>query len=110
MAYHLKSAPPTDNHREEDVTRTMYKEILGEDNEAKKRGKLEDVPKPTLREKLSKTNDICHAFLDVLPKRSSKYFQNIITAHLCKIPPDFDAGLTEISKMQGMRSYSAMNR
>ena len=49
---------------------------------------------------LSKVNRICDAFLEVLQTRGPTHIQNVITAHVCKIPPDLDAGLIEISKIR----------
>jgi elongator complex protein 1 len=38
--------------------------------------------------------------LDVLRNRTSTHLQNIITAHVCKSPPDLDAGLSLIAKLR----------
>ena len=54
---------------------------------------------------LSKVNQICHSFLETLESRRSTHLQNIITAHVCKLPPDLNAGLSMIAKMQGMFIY-----
>jgi elongator complex protein 1 len=81
--------------REEDVSRVMYKEtvrptqsheiIVGTDPNAAM---------------ASKVNTICDAFLAVLQHRASTNLQNIITAHVCKIPPDLSAGLLHVAKLQ----------
>ena len=82
--------------REEDVSETMYKETLPGDESAR------DVPDVEVSEaRTSKVNRICSAFLDALKNRTSTHFQNIVTAHVCKVPPDLDAGLTQIA---GLRS------
>ena len=52
-----------------------------------------------------KVNKICNAFLDVLRHRKSMDLQNIITAHICKIPPDLEAGLTEVAKLQSKVTF-----
>jgi len=52
----------------------------------------------------SKVNRICDAFLDCLPSRSSCHLQNIISAHVCKSPPDLDAGLAQIAKLRAQNS------
>jgi elongator complex protein 1 len=49
----------------------------------------------------SKVNRICDAFLEILRSRMSTNLQNVITAHLCKVPPDLDAGLLEVAKLWG---------
>ena len=49
----------------------------------------------------SKVNNICNAFLDALENRTSTNFQNVITAHTCKVPPDLEAGLSQIATLKG---------
>jgi hypothetical protein len=41
----------------------------------------------------SKINKICNAFLATLQPRIETNLQNLITAHVCKSPPDMEAGL-----------------
>lgn len=86
--------------RDDDVAETMYKETLN----APKLGLHGDGPsesQQTLTEPpSSKINRVCDAFLDVLRNRTSTHLQNIITAHVCKSPPDLDAGLTLIAKLR----------
>lgn len=83
----------------------MYKETLN----APKLGLHGDAPQadgsaqqqePKLAES-SKINRVCDAFLDVLKSRTSTNLQNIITSHVCKSPPDLDAGLTLIAELRG---------
>lgn len=85
--------------REEDVSETMYKETLP-------RGQYsQDLAGAESSEaKISKVNRICNAFLDALKNRTSTHFQNVVTAHICKAPPDLDAGLTQIA---GLRSKNS---
>jgi len=88
----------TMDNREEDVSKTMYRETL---QSAK-------APEPfnqtgTINSSKPKVNTICDAFLNVLlPKRLSSNLQNIITAYVCKTPPDYDAGLLLIGDLRGM--------
>jgi elongator complex protein 1 len=49
----------------------------------------------------SKVNRICGGFLEVLQTRAATNIQNIITAHVCKSPPDLDAGLSVVAKLRG---------
>lgn len=56
----------------------------------------------------SKVNSVCNAFLEVLHGRTPARFQNIITAHVCKVPPDLDAGLLEIARIRGRFSLAAL--
>jgi len=90
--------------REEDVTKTMYEETL-------KQGLAMDLQQTQSEAKQiqhiytkgdSKVNSICDAFLRALEDRSSAHMQNIVTAHVCKAPPDLDAGLTQISKLRSI--------
>lgn len=49
----------------------------------------------------SKVNRICDAFLTVLLKnRLSSNLQNIITAYVCKSPPDHDAALLLVGRLR----------
>ena len=86
--------------RDDDVAETMYKETLN----APKLGLHGDGPSESQQNLTeppsSKINRVCDAFLDVLRNRTSTHLQNIITAHVCKSPPDLDAGLTLIAKLR----------
>ena len=74
----------------------MYRETLN---------KATDIPEQhqvdSSEIKNSKVNRICDAFLDALQNLTTSHFQNVVTAHVCKSPPDLDAGLTQIA---GLRS------
>ena len=48
----------------------------------------------------SKVNRICNAFLEALGNRTSTHLQNVITAHVCKIPPNLNAGLRQIATLR----------
>lgn len=78
--------------REEDVTKTMYKETLAQ-----------SIEQPKTVVGTNKVNVICNAFIDVLRKKQlSKYMQNIITAYCCKSPPDHEAALNLIATLKGL--------
>jgi elongator complex protein 1 len=47
----------------------------------------------------SKVNAICDAILRSLNGRKSSNLQNIITAHVCKLPPALDDGLTLVAEL-----------
>lgn len=85
--------------REEDVSETMYKETLPRGQYSQDLAGVESS-----EAKISKVNRICNAFLDALKNRTSTHFQNVVTAHICKAPPDLDAGLTQIA---GLRSKNS---
>ena len=82
--------------REEDVSKTMYRETISNPADGAETQSLE-----TSDNKASKVNRICDAFLNALKSRTSTHFQNIVTAHVCKSPPDLNAGLSQIA---GLRS------
>jgi elongator complex protein 1 len=86
----------TDRTRNEDVSETMYKETL-------KAQDLTMKPKASPAQIESKVNRICDAFLAVLEQSQYKedHFQNLITAHVCKVPADLEAGLEMIGRLQG---------
>jgi elongator complex protein 1 len=58
-------------------------------------------------EMTGKTNRICDALLVELEKHADIRLQNIITANVCKLPPDLDAGLTVVGKLQTSNSDQA---
>lgn len=90
--------------REEDVSKSMYQETF-QANTSTETPVIEDQQEPiALIHKSSKVNRICNAFLDVLQNRSSSHFQNIVTAHVCKIPPGLDAGLAQIANLRKQKS------
>ncbi len=92
-----RTYPSADRIREEDVSKTMYKETRGKDP-----GNIIVQEEPSISKtgnKISKVNRICDAFLEALRERPSTHLQNVITAHVCKYPADLDAGLTEISNL-----------
>ena len=85
--------------REEDVSKTMYKETFRPEEQVKdKNTSVGSFRKPN--DGSSKVNRICNAFLNVVRKRTSTNLQNLITAHVCKAPPDLDAGLREIGRLR----------
>ncbi|KAL8808594.1 MAG: hypothetical protein Q9200_004213 [Gallowayella weberi] len=76
--------------KEEDVSRTMYRETL----RAEERGETKATGAQA-----GKVNRICNAFLEALSGRKSNV-KNMITAQVCKNPPDLDAGLLEIVQLR----------
>lgn len=82
------------------MTQTMYKETLSqqsEDGDMKATTQAATSAKDGRQEKV---NRICNAFLDVLRLRMATNLKNIITAHVCKVPPNLDAGLSEIARLR----------
>ncbi|KAI9371538.1 IKI3 family-domain-containing protein [Aspergillus egyptiacus] len=80
--------------KEEDVSQTLYKDTLKSlkvDTAAES-----GLPKP----KGSKVNRICDGFLAVLEKRSDTNLHNLITAHVCKQPPDLESGLRLVARLR----------
>ncbi|KAI9828566.1 MAG: hypothetical protein M1819_006558 [Sarea resinae] len=91
--------------REEDVSVSMYKETLQKDDNAMNGQAINGVngastAKLAATSSTSKINKICDAFLEVLQNRASTNLQNIITAHVCKSPPDLNAGLLVAAKLR----------
>jgi len=85
----------SDPNRNEDVSETLYKETLPQT-------KPSDMGAHTLLEgkTTSKVNRICDAFLDALESKFATNLQNVISAHVCKSPPDIRAGLRVISDLR----------
>lgn len=91
---------PANWDREEDVTKTMYRETLPSATSLS----LEN--KPAATGVTNKVNTICNAFIDVLRKKHlSKHMQNIITAYVCKTPPDHESALGLITSLKGRDLY-----
>lgn len=58
---------------------------------------------PKIREtEANKVNQICDAFLDALNERPA-HSQCMISAYVCKQPPDLEAGLSRIAEMRSQR-------
>lgn len=66
-------------------------------------GSLSTAPK-----KENKVNKICNAFLAVLSDRVETNLQNLVTAYVCKSPPDLDAGLQLVAKLRGMSRFESL--
>ncbi|EGY15753.1 hypothetical protein VD0002_g477 [Verticillium dahliae] len=80
--------------REEDVTQTMYKDTK------RTADRPSETPLDILtaeKESKSKVNKICNSILKSLQSKKDTNLQNIITAHVCKVPPALDDGLTLVS-------------
>lgn len=77
----------------------MYKQTLNPDQKAQDHT-TSHASSRYVEHGTSKVNRICDAFLDVLKQRPSTNLQNLITAHVCKVPPDLDAGLKEIARLR----------
>ncbi|OCK81787.1 elongator complex protein 1 [Lepidopterella palustris CBS 459.81] len=93
--------------RDEDVSETMYKDTI--------RDKVPNaiaVPTNGANSEASlgknfKVNRICDAFLKTLEVHKDYHLQNIITAHVCKTPPDLDAGLRVVGNLQEAKDAQA---
>lgn len=93
------------DRRDEDVAETMYKETLNVPSGILHKEGAQGTPVSTFanitQQSSSKVNRICDAFLDALRSHTSTNLQNIVTAHVCKSPPDLEAGLTLVSSLRG---------
>lgn len=81
------------------MTQTMYRETLSQQSEDSYTKATTQAATSAEDERQDKVNRICNAFLDVLRRRMSTNLKNIITAHVCKVPPNLDAGLSEIAQL-----------
>lgn len=90
--------------RSEDVSQTLYKETLPQSavngvsqlNAITGRATQPDSSKSDPE----KVNRICDAFLTNLSISAKHRVQNIISAHVCKTPPDVEGGLRLITKLR----------
>lgn len=92
--------------REEDVSQTLYKDTLKiSKSESAVVAQLNGQQLPSLpgaARKDNKVNVICDAFLAVLKDRVDTNLQNLVTAHVCKSPPDLEAGLSLVAHLRSM--------
>lgn len=91
--------------REEDTSITLYKETLVENiSIANGSTELNDHVPPPLVQPIangrSKVNNLCDAFLKVLSSKMETNLQNMITAHVCKSPPDLEGGLKIVAQLR----------
>ncbi|KAI4149351.1 MAG: hypothetical protein LQ340_004684 [Diploschistes diacapsis] len=86
--------------REEDVSETMYKNTVPDQTTNTGIPEAQRSPEYNKMPKISKVNSICDAFLRSLSSRTSTNLQNVITAHVCKNPPDLEASLLEVASMR----------
>ncbi|KAL6691986.1 IKI3 family domain-containing protein [Trichoderma pleuroticola] len=84
--------------REEDVTQTMYQDTKR--TKAQPYG-INAAPEtlPSQKPHGSKVNAICDAVLKALQSHKATHLQNIISAHVCKVPPAMDDGLTLVAEL-----------
>ncbi|KAL5342561.1 IKI3 family-domain-containing protein [Aspergillus crustosus] len=87
--------------KEEDVSQTLYKDTL------KALKVAVDISRPQSLKKGGKVNRICDGFLAALEKRSDTNLHNLITAHVCKLPPDLESGLRLVARLRDETSEQA---
>ncbi|KAL2759381.1 hypothetical protein ACRALDRAFT_2023588 [Sodiomyces alcalophilus JCM 7366] len=88
--------------REEDVTQTMYKDTKRATSHDHDPVAEEATADPLTAQDVgqkSKVNQICNAVLKSLQSKKDTHLQNIITAHVSKVPPALDDGLTLVAKL-----------
>ncbi|KIW95354.1 uncharacterized protein Z519_03938 [Cladophialophora bantiana CBS 173.52] len=83
--------------RDEDVTQTLYRDTTLQPQFDPQARSLSN-PKPTFVLG-SKINKIANTFLSILSSKPSSYLQTIITAHVCKRPPDLTSALKLVSTL-----------
>ncbi|KAK0300571.1 putative elongator complex protein 1 [Friedmanniomyces endolithicus] len=84
---------------EDNVAETIYKDTLITTPGQPLQGRQADHGSKASQPTSGKTNRICDAFLRELRQQSTS-IQNVVTAHVCKSPPDLEAGLTLISDLR----------
>lgn len=85
---------------EENVAETIYKETLrAAVNEPLPNG-VGAAPVASGIQAPSKINSISDVFIKVLQKDRAKHLQSIVTAHVCKSPPDLEAGLQLVAELR----------
>ncbi|KAL2013837.1 hypothetical protein VTN00DRAFT_1362 [Thermoascus crustaceus] len=98
--------------KEEDVSETLYKDTLKLSKAEAVASAQLPVAAPNIAPakpptKGSKVNRICDAFLATLKNRVDTNLQNLVTAHVCKSPPDLEAGLQLVARLREKSSEQA---
>ncbi|KAL1895010.1 putative elongator complex protein 1 [Ceratocystis pirilliformis] len=78
--------------KEENVAQTMYRDTKSQPKDSNEKS-LEGTQG-------GKVNSICNAVLQALQAKKEANLQNIITAHVCKLPPAIDDGLLLVAQLQ----------
>jgi elongator complex protein 1 len=88
--------------KEEDVSRTMYKDTLAAFGPEERMSAPDRDPLSTNAAAPSqgKVNRICDAFIATIGRKFPSRYQNLITAHVSKRPPDFVSALSLISEIR----------
>ncbi|SMR61040.1 unnamed protein product [Zymoseptoria tritici ST99CH_1E4] len=94
---------------EEDVSQTIYQDTIKAKGEPTNGVTNGDVPHLTAPSS-SKVNQICDAFLHTLAGQEATYLQSIVTAHVCKNPPDLIAGLYLISDLRKRKEQDQLEQ
>ena len=85
---------------EEDVSATLYRETLAPEETLDTNGFTQEIANSHAPNSSSKMNRICDTFLRELQINSATRLQNIVTAHVCKTPPDLESGLRLVSELR----------
>lgn len=92
--------------KDEDVTQTLYKDTLAVAGRTPIPESVSSYPNGTINGLSTpdpiagKVNRICDAFLSYLAPKIPKHLQNLVTAHVCKRPPDLRAGLELVASLR----------
>jgi elongator complex protein 1 len=92
---------------EDDVSQTLYKDTLKTPKEVQTTVQPEGTASFKPPTKTSKVNRICDAFLATLEKRLDTNLHNLVTAHVCKSPPDLEAGLQLVARLREQSAEQA---
>lgn len=88
--------------RDEDVTKSMYKNTKPSKAQPEVPGSAQGAPDAESASAAGKANTVCDAVLTSLRTRKTKdhdTLQNMITANLCKNPPAFEDGLSVVAQL-----------
>lgn len=90
--------------KEEDVTQTLYQDTSKQADLAINGTSTSATAIVSNR---NKVNTICDNLISALEKKDASYLPNIVTAHVCKRPPDVNAALTLVSSLRQTSSGEA---
>jgi elongator complex protein 1 len=88
-----------------EASRSLKVEILPE--ESGTTANPSPLPEFSSATRSGKVNRICDAFLSALESQTSTNLQNIVTAHVCKRPPDFNTALQLVADLRQKNTEQA---
>ena len=85
-----------------ETSRSLKVEVLPEED-----ARPSSLPEASGTMQSGKVNRICDGFISALESKGATYLQNILTAHVCKRPPDFNTALQLVTDLRPKNTEQA---